>query len=167
MRPRWVLAVLGLMVGATACSGGPAPQPSAAFSPVEAASGDLAALPACPPPPAGSGETVEGLTAPEGTVVLKVEQGEPLTTVTGFSPMTPAQFEAEFRTMDDVSILLSENEVYEAELLVTNGSHRTFFKATATCRRGSKLIAVVAPEVDAEGLPLPQGAVSATPAPTP
>ena len=68
--------------------------------------------------------------------------------------------------MSDITVLLSENEVYEAELLVTNGKHRTFLKATATCAKGSQVLAVVAPEIAAKGLPVPQRA-TATPTPAP
>ena len=165
MRPTGVLAAAVLLAGLTACANQPAVQPTPAPAAVPSDAGsELTALPACPPPPPASGETVEGMTAPEGTIVTKVEQQDPLTNVTGYVPMTPVQFETSFRTLEEVTILLSENEVYEAELLITNGTHRTFFKATATCKRGSSLLAVVAPEVDADGLPLPQRA-TATPAP--
>ena len=159
-----MLAAAVLLAGLTACANQPAVQPPPAAAVPTAGGSELTALADCPSPPPASVDTVEGMTAPPGTVVTKVVQQDPLTNVNGYVPMTPAQFEASFRTLEEVTILLSENEVYEAELLITNGTHRTFFKATATCRRGSTLLAVVAPEVDAEGLPLPQRA-TATPAP--
>lgn len=162
MWPHRVLVVVALSVGLAGCADPPSAQPQP--TPQATADGQLAGLPDCPPPPAASGDQVEGLTAPADTVVTGVQEQQPLTNVTGYSPMTPAQFEASFRTMDDVTILLSENEVFEAELLVTNGTHRTFLKATATCKQGSSVLAVVAPEVDAEGVPLPRGA-TATPTP--
>ena len=166
-----MLAAAVLLAGLTACANQPAVQPTPAPTPTPAAvptavGSELTGLPDCPSPPPASGETVEGMTAPAGTIVTKVVQQDPLTNVNGYVAMTPAQFEGSFRALEEITILLSENEIYEAELLVTNGTHRTFFKATAICKRGSTLLAVVAPEVDAEGLPLPQRA-TATPAPAP
>lgn len=102
---------------------------------------------------------------PAGSVVNSVTEQKPLVTVIAFVPLTPIEFEAAYPEMDGIEVLVTENEIYEAELLVSNGTHRNFLKATATCSTGSNLVAVVAPEVDAEGLPLPQGA--ATPRPTP
>jgi hypothetical protein len=164
-----VVAVVGLAVALTACAtpSDPAAQPSASADSVAAASDNvLGGLPECTTPATGSDETVAGLTVPDEFVVLKVEKQKPLTNITGFVPLTPAAFERSFATMKDITILLTENEVFEAELLVTNGSHRTFLKATATCSTGSTVLAVVAPEVDAEGLPVPQRA-TATPTPIP
>lgn len=166
MRSWGWLPVLGIGAVLPACATAPpvpAPAPSAtAAGPF----GPLVALPACETPPAASAQAVEGLVLPDGSVVLKVQKQDPLTTVTAFTPFTPAQFEATYAKNDDLTVLLTENEVYEAELLVSNGTHRNFLKATATCSLGSQVLAVVAPEVDAEGLPLPQGATQ-TAAPTP
>ena len=164
---RWSgwLAACGCVAVLTACSGEPpataTPQPT--IDPL----GPLTALPACPSPPAGRDEQVAGLVLPEGSVVTAVQAQDPLTTVQALVPLTPAQFEAHYATRDDLQVLITENEIYEAELLVSDGSHRNFLKATATCDSGSQVLAVVAPEVDAEGLPLPQGAATATPAPIP
>lgn len=165
MMPKRVVPALCLLLGLLACDGQPQAQPSqAAPVPTATASGQLPALPDCPPPPAAAGEDVEGLVVPDGTVVTKIQEQKPLTNVTAFTPLTPAQFERSFLDMDDITVLLNENEIYEAELLITTGTHRTFFKATATCKQGSSLLAVVAPEVDAQGLPVPQ---RATPTPSP
>lgn len=159
-----LVAALCLLLGAVACSGQPQAEPSGAAPLPTATAGELLALPDCPSAPAAAAKRVEGLTVPDGTIVTKVQAQKPLTNVTAFTPLTPAQFEQTFLEMADVTVLLHENEIYEAELLVSNGTHRTFFKATATCKRGSSLLAVVAPEVDAKGLPVPQRA-TATPAP--
>ena len=167
MMPKRVVPALCLLLGLVACEGQPQQQPSAAApAPNPTSTGaQLVALPECPPPPeAAAGDGVEGLVVPEGTVVTKVQEQAPLTNVTAFTPLTPAQFERSFLELPDITVLLNENEIYEAELLITTGTHRTFFKATATCKHGSSLLAVVAPEVDAQGLPVPQ---RATPTPAP
>ena len=144
------------------CSGDTAPtqtSTTAAAVPAEDPS-ILAALPECPTPPAASETDVEGLSLPPGSVVTKVTPQKPLVNVNAYVPLTPAVFEASFKTMDGVKILFSENEIYEAEMLISNGKHRNFHKATASCQRGSMVLSVVAPEVDAKGLPLPAGATA-------
>lgn len=162
---RCVAALLAGML-LTAC-GGPAPAPGDTPAPTASASGapELSALAACQAPPAPAADAeVEGLSLPDGAVVTKVTPQKPLITVNAYVPMTPAAFESSFQDLDGVKILFSENEIYEAEMLISNGAFRNFHKATATCRNGSTVMAVVAPEVDAKGLPLPAGA-TATPKP--
>lgn len=156
-------AVAGVLLGACGGAAEPAPsgRPATAASPTV---GVLEAFSECPSPPAGIDTDVEGLTLPEGSVVTKVTPQKPLVNVNAYVPMTPVEFENAFQGLEGVTILFSENEIFEAELLISNGSHRNFYKATATCRQGSTVLAVVAPEVDAKGLPLPAGA-TATPAP--
>jgi hypothetical protein len=161
---RWRV-VVGCVLALAGCAG--APEQSATPRPTIDPLGPLTALPECPSPPAGRPEKVEGLALPEGFVVTAVQAQDPLTTVQALVPLTPAQFEADYAGRDDLDVLITENEIYEAELLVSDGSHRNFLKATATCSTGSQVLAVVAPEVDAEGLPVPQGAATATPAPAP
>ncbi|HVM21423.1 MAG TPA: hypothetical protein VM307_15795 [Egibacteraceae bacterium] len=150
-----VLAGLALLAG---CGGDPAPLVD------EDLDGPLEALPACTEPPVAVDEDVQGLIAPDGTVVTSANEQGPLVHVTGYAPMTPVQFERAYAELDGIEVLLTENEVYEAELLVSDGTHRNFVKASATCSEGSQILFVVAPEVDAEGLPLPQ---QATAPPTP
>lgn len=118
--------------------------------------GPLEALPDCDAPPAPDGEAPEGLLLPDDAVIQNVTPQGPVVNVTAYVPMTPVQFQQVYEDLD-VDILISENEIYEAELLVSNGTHRNFLKAAALCKEGSSVLAVVAPEVDAEGLPVPQG----------
>ena len=154
----------------TACGGSATPAPSDGIGGARAGvhqsptPSTLAALPACASAPAATRGDVEGLILPEGSVITKVTPQKPLVNVNAYVPLTPAAFEASFRDIDDVTILFSENEIYEAEMLISDGTHRNFHKATATCQRGSNVLAVVAPEVDAAGLPLPSRA-TATPIP--
>ena len=158
--------LVALVLGLPACSAqapSSAPTPAATVDPF----GPLTALPECESPPAGRAEEVAGLLLPEGSVVTTIQPQDPLTTVQASVPLTPVQFEAHYAQRDGIEVLVTENEVYEAELLVSDGSHRNFLKATATCSTASQVLAVVAPEVDAEGLPLPQGAATASPAPAP
>ena len=157
--------MLAWIVALGACTGAPSDQPTP--QPTIAALGPLLALPECPSLPAGLPEEVAGLLLPDDSIITAVQPQDPLTTVQSFVPLTPVQFEAHYADRAGIEVLLTENEVYEAELLVSDGSHRNFLKATATCSTGSQVLAVVAPEVDAEGLPIPQGAGTPTPTPTP
>ena len=149
------LAAGGLLA---ACGGGAPPAPADQTAPLEA-------LPDCTDIPTEAAEAPEGFTAPEGTIVVQVTPQDPLVNVVGYLKMTPTEVRLAYEALDGIQLLLSEDEVFEAELLVSDGDHRTYVKATAACKRGSHLLAVVAPEVSASGLPVPQGAASATPAP--
>ncbi len=121
----------------------------------------LTALPACEAPPAAAADgEVAGLVLPEGGIVTGVEPGTPLTSVTAYVGATPIALRQQLEARGDLEMLISEDEVYEAELLVSDGSYRTYLKATAVCAEGSTLLAVVAPELDAAGLPIPQGSPS-------
>lgn len=146
------VAVAVALLAVVGCSD-PEPQVTDRGDPL----GQLEALADCQDPPAAQGEAPEGLMLPEGAVIQKVTPQGPLVNVTAYVPMTPVQFEESYRELG-VEILISENEIYEAEMLVSDGSHRNFLKAAALCKKGSSVLAVVAPEVDAEGLPIPQNA---------
>ncbi len=119
--------------------------------------GPLTALPACEAPPSPEvSEAVPGIELPDGAVVQSVERGDPLVTVQGYVPTTPVEVRRYYQ-QTDLEILLIEDEILEAEALVSNGTHRTYVKARAVCAEGSSLLAVVAPELDAQGLPVPTG----------
>ena len=161
MRLRLVVLLLAAVV-ATACGEPAAPAPDLDTT------GPLTALAPCQSPPASTTEAPEGLIVPDGVVVTKVTPQKPLINVAAYVDMTPVQFEAAFKSMDDITVLMSENEVFEAELLISDGTHRNFLKAAATCQTGSQLIIVVAPELKAKDLPTPQGAATApSPSPSP
>ncbi len=140
----------------SACSeGGPTPAGQASNDP-------LSALPACTSPPPGVDEDVDGLLLPDDAVTTQVARQDPLVNVSGYVAMTPAALRLSYADRDDIEVLLSEDEIFEAEMLISDGDHRNFIKATATCNEGSQLLVVVAPEVDAAGLPVPQGTAGAT-----
>lgn len=119
--------------------------------------GLITGLPACPsPPPAAEEQAVAGVLLPDGAYVTAVEPGEPLTTVRGYAGLTPVEVRRFLQT-SGLRVLNIEDEVTESEALVTNGRQRTYWKAQAVCDRGSQLLLVVAPEVSADGLPVPAG----------
>ena len=158
MRPYVLSLVLAALVAAACADGGvPAAQQTPDYS------GPLTALPPCEAPPEGTGEVVKGLIAPEGIIVTDVRVQKPLTNVTAYIEQTPIQFEAGYTKMSDITILSSENEIFEAEMLISDGKYRNFLKAAAACDQGSQLLIVIAPEIAAKGLPTPAGSPSPLP----
>lgn len=88
------------------------------------------------------------------------------------SPATSPRHRSVRRYYADASrlqILTLEDEVFEAEVLFASVPRRAYVRALAVCDRGSQLLAVVAPNPEARGLPMPQGTPPAnlpTPVPT-
>jgi hypothetical protein len=118
----------------------------------------LAALPPCEAPPSPSDDPpVDGLVVPDGSVVTSVTPQGPVTSVLGYIPMTPIQIRFHYTDREGLELMVLEDEVYEAEVLLGSGAHRMYLKANASCDEGSSFQAIVAPEVDAEGLPVPDG----------
>ena len=151
-------AILFLLLAA--CGGDAPPAVPDAAAPLEA-------LPDCSEPPAPIAEAPEGFIAPEGVVIQAVVPQKPLTNVTAYIAATPGKVRQEYEKLDGVKVLISEDEVFEAELLVSDGDHRTYAKVTAVCREGSNMLAVVAPELEAGALPTPRGTPPPLPLPTP
>lgn len=115
-------------------------------------------LPPCEDPPAAASDAdVVGLTLPPSSTVTSVMPTGPITQVTGYVAMTPIQVRVDFQSRTDIQVISAEDEGFEAEVLVSDGEHRTFFKAQATCSEGSLFVAVVAPEEEASAVPTPTG----------
>lgn len=157
MDVRGALAVVAATV-LTACSGG---QPPADVADV---TGPLEALPSCGPPPAAVADKLPtGLALPEDALLTGVTPRGPLTQVTAYLAMTPVQLRQYFEGRTDLQPIQIEDEIFEAEILVSDGTYRTFVKARALCSQGSDVVAIVAPETAAGELPAPAG----SPAPVP
>ena len=144
---------------AVACSAAPpaAPPPSGgAFDP--------SALPICeqqPSPPVL--RDVPGLTLPDEATVFSMQRLGPVTQAEGVVEMTPVDVRAYYEARDDLQLLSVEDERVEAEILVTDGTHRMFVKAQILCATASNFTATVGKESDAGAVPTPAG----TPAPLP
>jgi len=118
----------------------------------------LTALGPCQPaPPAVGGGPVEGLVVPDGAVLTSIEGTGPVTQVQGYIPMTPVQIRVDYQRRGDVQILQVEDEIREAEVLLTADDRRVFVKAQALCEEGSLFVAVVAPAEASESVPVPAG----------
>ncbi len=129
-----------------------------AFDPNQPATGPLTALSECGELPEPiEADPVVGAALPEGAVVTSVTVQGPLTTIIAEVPTTPVNIRIEYEERGDLELLTAEDEVFEAELLVSDGSHRTYVKASAICQTGTTLLAIVAAEDDAAPLPTPAG----------
>lgn len=160
LRAAVVLVALAVLTGCAE------PTPAGVVDPNQPATGPLVALPPCtdPPQPVEELPPVEGAVLPPGTVVLDVTEQPPLTHLSGYVDMTPVNVRLWFEDNDDLEIIIIEDEVHESEMLVSDGSHRTYVKAAAICRTGSTVLGIVAEETAAEGLPVPTGAATPPPA---
>jgi hypothetical protein len=138
------------------------PQVTGAVDPGRAATGPLTALGECGPlPTAAEGvEVPDGVQLPEGAVVTDVLEQGPLTSVTAEVRRTPVEVRVEFEARDDLELIVVEDEVWESELLVSDGAHRTYVKTAALCATGSAVSAVVGAESAAGALPRPTGAAA-------
>lgn len=81
----------------------------------------------------------------------------PLTQLNGYVESTPVEIREWIEAQPDLEVVASEDEGYESELLVTDGTWRTFVKARAVCASGSLLAEVIAPEDSDAVLPTPAG----------
>lgn len=89
--------------------------------------------------------------------MTNVTRTDPVVTVNAWVPLTPVQLRADLLEDPDLSVIQSEDEVWEAEILFTRGDFRTFVKAQAVCEQASIVIAVVGPESAADSVPVPAG----------
>jgi hypothetical protein len=123
--------------------------------------GPLTALPACDPAPAPLGaDPDDGVVLPDGAVLVEQTEVGPTTSAAAYVGLTPIQVRLAYEELDGrdgLTVLSSEDEVFESELLLASAERRTFVRATATCDRGSNLLVIAAPADAAGAVPAPQG----------
>lgn len=158
----------------SACAGGsadpgptPAASPDAGFTPPFEVPSEVdpellrplrgAGLCTATPEPAADTPRPPGLVLPDEAILTSVEEADPLTNVQGYIPWTPVQYRVWLQFVAEVEVMQIEDEVREAEALVSDGTHRMFAKAQAVCEMGSVFVAVIAPELEDAELPTPAG----------
>lgn len=94
-----------------------------------------------------------------------MREQSPLSQLNGYVEMTPVAVRQWVEAESGREVVVSEDEGYESELLVTDGTWRTFIKARAVCAEGSLLAEVIAPEDSGAVLPTPAGSPSPPPPP--
>ena len=104
----------------------------------------------------------EGAILPRSAVVTRVRQRGPTTRVSGYIPLRPVAVRRHYEARADLEVMQIEDEIIEAEALLTDGEFRTYIKATAVCDSGSSFEAIVAPELAASSVPTPAGGTPST-----
>ena len=127
--------------------------PLAGYAPCEARSGDADIRPP------------RGIVLPAGGLVLARRDVDDLVEVDAYVDLTPVQVVAAYEALDEVVILTSEDEVFEAELLLDVGDRRTYVQARAVCERGSNLLLLTTPADGGGAVPVPSGASAPVPSP--
>lgn len=150
------------LIVAAACAGSPGVTgvSPASTGPSAAPTGDLdmSVYPPCaeqPPPP--SLPDVEGLTLPSEATVFSVYEVGPLTQAEGIVALSPVQMRSYYEEHAALDVLSVEDERVEAEILVTDGTHRMFVKVQVVCSTGSNFTATIGSEADSAAVPAPAG----------
>lgn len=140
----------------SACGGD---QPTSAPSPPPI---DYSILAPCDDPPeAIDVRDVDGLRLPDSAYPTAIHHSGPLTQVDGFLAMTPIEAREHYAAEAGVELLLLEDEGFEAEALLADGTHRMYIVVRVICATGSEFAATVGPdEPDGPTVP-PRPAVTA------
>jgi hypothetical protein len=147
-----LLVVAALLLGACAgaSSGDAGPPATAAL--------DMSSLPECAPQPSPPPlPDVPGLTLPDEATVFSVYEVGALTQAEGMVELSPLEVRAYYEQRDDLQLLVVEDERVEAEILVSDGTHRMFVKAQVACATASNFTATVGREEDSGAMPVPAG----------
>lgn len=102
----------------------------------------------------------EGAILPRSARVTRVRERGPTLRVGGYVPLRPVALRMHYESRANLEVLQIEDEIIEAEALLTDGEFRTYIKATAVCDSGSSFSAIVAPELAASQVPTPSGGPS-------
>ena len=143
----------GIVLLLAACSSA-APQ----GQPPPSGAADFSSLPVCAEqPPQPPVDQVDGLTLPDEATVFSVYDVGTLTQAEGMVDLTPVEVRAYYEGREDLQVLNIEDERVEAEILVTDGTHRMFVKAQIACATASNFTATVGTEAEAGAMPTPAG----------
>lgn len=138
MNPARWFALIAALVLSSACSSPATSAIEEPDGPDGAVMAGEARLPECgPPPPA--------VPAPDGVpllpevVVTGVSEQDPVVLVRGWIGATPREVRAGYEQLPETTLVASEDEIVEAELLLDNGPRRVYVKASSVCDGGSLL----------------------------
>lgn len=97
--------------------------------------------------PARTVAAPKGLIMPSGALVESVTPQPPNERAEGFVAMTPSGFVAAFERETRLGILFKENEGRDAEMMVTDGKRRSFWKLRLACPEGSRFTVLTGEEM--------------------
>lgn len=148
---RWarLLVAAFVAVGAVACGASDA-TPDAAATPVQPR------LPECvPPTPPGPVEVGPKVPLLDEMIPTSSRTSGSMHQVSGWIARTPREVRAAYENLPGLTLVTSEDEVFEAELLFGAGDRRVYVKANSVCEGGSIMELWSSPE---EGeVPVPKG----------
>jgi hypothetical protein len=128
----------------------PSPSPSASALPSDVG------LPPCGKPPSPAPQPPPpGAVLPPNSRITAVREQPPRVQLNGYVEATPAEVRRWIEANDDLEVVLAEGDAGQAELLVTDGTWRTFVAARAVCDDASLLAEVIAPQESDAVLPTP------------
>ena len=140
----------------SACGGGDSDDrgggaPAATQTPAATAAGPRVALGCESVVPSPTVKTPRGLVVPEGSRIVtgstrKRPDDERITVVEGYVERLPGDLVKAFEAQKGVQVLFKEDEGFEAELLVSDGRHRAFWKVVRACPSGSRFTALYSAE---------------------
>lgn len=155
----------------SACGSGDdtAPEPPTQEPAPTAVAGEPIPLGCEPAVPATRVATPRGLVVPDGVRVIaestrKRPDDDRITVVEGYVERVPSQLVKEFKAAKGIEIQFSEDEEFEAELLVSDGRYRAFWKVVRACLAASRFTALYSSERTGDAV---AGAAPATKTPVP
>ena len=144
--------VLGLLVAG--CVEPPSPQGPPAVSATDADD----RLPPCGKPPSPDPDPPPpGAVLPPAARITAVREQPPVVQLNGYVQSTPAALRTWVEARPNLDIVSEHAEPGEVQLLVTDGTWKTFIKASAICEDASLLAEVIAPEDSGAVIPTPEG----------
>ena len=144
----WV-AVAVLACATVACA---APVPSASPARSERS------LPPCGQPPSPDPDPPPpGAVVPPGARITAVREQPPVVQLNGYVESTPQQVRTWVEQRAGLEIVSVHEEPGEAQLLVTDGTWKTFVKARAICDGASLLAQVITGQDSDAVIPTPKG----------
>lgn len=113
--------------------------------------GPLPDFPACEDPPTPTDAVAPNdLVLPEGSILTEVTDLDPITSVSGYVPLTPSQFRRTYQRREDVILIAVEDDTFDVEVTFSAGDLRVYVQALAVCDRGSRFAAVISPDSPAD-----------------
>lgn len=160
--PPLILALVVVLASACGGQGGGEVQAPPTDEVVALPTERIPGLPPCtqPTPPAISVEGVPEAVLPDGAVITDLRETGPLTQLTGFVHATPVAVRLELEGRAGLTVVQSEDEGLESEMLLDAEDKRVFVKARAMCDEASILAIVMAPLDEAGAVPQPSGATA-------
>lgn len=149
-------AVAVVLVLAAACAAPPEDPPAATTAPGATAAAVIApedmsperlepllGFGPCDPPAVQPVEAEVDIPLPPTAIVADIQDQGAIVQYQGYVERTPVESMVALLDVDGWETLQAEDEVFEAEVLLSRDNQRLFFKTQAVCERGAAFVAVL------------------------